>query len=90
MTEFLCKPVSATALLQRIQSIVLNPRPFVRNGRYFGPEIRQPLAAGTKSGMQLARGEVDESAARAAAKENPVPDGKEAGGTEEQDAVFEV
>ena len=90
VTEFLCKPVSATALLQRIQSIVLNPRPFVRNGRYFGPEIRQPLAAGTKSRMQLARGEVDESAARAAAKENPVPDGKEAGGTEEQDAVFEV
>jgi CheY-like chemotaxis protein len=57
VTEFLCKPVSATALYQRIKSIILNPRPFVRNGSYFGPEIRQPLnnAPGTKSRLQLAR-----------------------------------
>lgn len=54
VTEFLCKPVSATALLQRIQNIVLNPRPFVRSGGYFGPEIRQPLAGGNKPRLALA------------------------------------
>lgn len=57
VTEFLCKPVSATALYERIKSIILNPRPFVRSGGYFGPEIRQPLnnAPGTKSRLQMAR-----------------------------------
>ncbi len=58
VTEFLCKPVSANALLERIQSIVLNPRPFVRTNRYFGPEIRQPLvgAVSAKRGMKRNNG----------------------------------
>lgn len=41
ITEFLCKPVSARALYQRIQSIILVPRPFVRTDIYFGPERRR-------------------------------------------------
>lgn len=79
VNEFLCKPVSATALYQRIKSIILNPRPFVRNGSYFGPEIRQPLnnAPGTKSRLQLAREKA------AVSKEN----GKKAGGKSEQPAA---
>ncbi len=100
VTEFLCKPVSATALLQRIQSIVLNPRPFVRNGSYFGPEVRQPLAAGTKSKMQLARGDAEEGGAKAAKAQTAAPAetasvSKEAAATageevDDQSAVFEV
>ena len=41
VNEFLCKPVSANALKQRIQSIRGNPRPMVRIGDYYGPEPRK-------------------------------------------------
>ena len=41
VTEFLAKPISAKALYQRILSIVVNPRPFVRTRSYFGPDRRR-------------------------------------------------
>ncbi len=41
VTEFLAKPLSARALYERIASIVLNPRPFVRTKTYFGPDRRR-------------------------------------------------
>ncbi len=41
ITEFLCKPLSAKALHDRIVNIVLNPRPFVRTKTYFGPDHRR-------------------------------------------------
>ena len=41
MTEFLAKPVSATAIYARIVSIIENPRRFVRTGSYFGPDRRR-------------------------------------------------
>lgn len=37
VTEFLAKPLSVTALYQRVMAVVERPRPFVRNGAYFGP-----------------------------------------------------
>lgn len=40
VNEFLCKPVSATSLQQRIVSIRANPRPMVHIGDYYGPEPR--------------------------------------------------
>ena len=39
--EFMCKPVSAKALYQRIYTIVTNPRPFLRTKTYFGPDRRR-------------------------------------------------
>ena len=39
--EFLCKPVSAKALYDRIVSIRTRPRPMVRFGNYYGPEPRK-------------------------------------------------
>jgi len=39
--EFLCKPISAKALYDRIAAIVLNPRQFVRTRDYFGPDRRK-------------------------------------------------
>lgn len=39
--EFLKKPVSGKALLDRMLSIVTNPRPMVRLGDYYGPEPRK-------------------------------------------------
>jgi len=40
-TEFLCKPVSATALYRRIQNVVENPRDYIRTKTYFGPDRRR-------------------------------------------------
>ncbi|KZD11989.1 response regulator [Oceanibaculum pacificum] len=39
--EFMAKPVTAKSLLARIHSIVTNRRPFIRTGRYFGPDRRR-------------------------------------------------
>lgn len=41
VTEFLCKPISAKSLYDRIFSIVLNPRPFIKTPKYFGPDRRR-------------------------------------------------
>jgi CheY-like chemotaxis protein len=37
VTEFLVKPISAKALYQRIVSVVMMPRPFIKTSTYFGP-----------------------------------------------------
>jgi CheY-like chemotaxis protein len=42
--EFLCKPVSAKSLLERIVTIRLKPRPIVRIGRYYGPKPRKMMS----------------------------------------------
>jgi two-component system chemotaxis response regulator CheY len=37
VNEFLAKPVSVTAILTRLTSVIEHPRPFVRTKVYFGP-----------------------------------------------------
>ena len=52
VNEFLCKPVSAQALFERLISIVLKPRASVQVGKYYGPVPRIPApdpATGTPS-----------------------------------------
>lgn len=39
--EFLTKPISALSIYRRIQSVIENPRSFVRTGGYFGPDRRR-------------------------------------------------
>lgn len=41
VTEFMTKPISATALYRRILNIILNPRPFIKTETYFGPDRRR-------------------------------------------------
>jgi two-component system, chemotaxis family, chemotaxis protein CheY len=41
ITEFLAKPISATALYERIFTLVANPRPFIKTKTYFGPDRRR-------------------------------------------------
>jgi two-component system, chemotaxis family, chemotaxis protein CheY len=41
ITEFLAKPISATALYERIFTLVANPRPFIKTRTYFGPDRRR-------------------------------------------------
>ncbi len=40
-TEFLCKPLTANNLYQRIVSVVEHPRMFVRTSAFFGPDRRR-------------------------------------------------
>jgi two-component system, chemotaxis family, chemotaxis protein CheY len=42
VNEFLCKPVSAKALFDRLISILLKPRESVQFGEYYGPAPRLP------------------------------------------------
>jgi CheY-like chemotaxis protein len=41
VTEFVAKPVTAKAVLERIQAVIYRPRPFVRTTDYFGPDRRR-------------------------------------------------
>jgi DNA-binding NtrC family response regulator len=41
VSEFLSKPVTARGVIERINRVVENPRPFVRSGDYFGPDRRR-------------------------------------------------
>jgi CheY-like chemotaxis protein len=41
INEFLKKPVSGKALLDRMVTILAHPRPMVRLGEYYGPQPRQ-------------------------------------------------
>ena len=43
VNEFLCKPVSAKALFDRMLSILVKPRASVRLGDYYGPAPRRPM-----------------------------------------------
>jgi two-component system, chemotaxis family, chemotaxis protein CheY len=44
VNEYLRKPVSAQALLDRLTAIVAKPRPVVQLGDYYGPEPRKLIA----------------------------------------------
>jgi two-component system chemotaxis response regulator CheY len=43
--EFLCKPVSAKVLLDRMVSILLKPRETIQVGNYYGPAPRRAMVA---------------------------------------------
>jgi two-component system, chemotaxis family, chemotaxis protein CheY len=40
VNEFLVKPVSSKALLDRLVAVLFNPRPMIRKRDYYGPELR--------------------------------------------------
>ena len=44
VNEYLMKPISAKALLDRLVSILAKPRPMVQLGAYYGPEPRKQFA----------------------------------------------
>jgi two-component system chemotaxis response regulator CheY len=41
VTEFLAKPFTVERLMERLETVIENPRPFVRTDSYFGPERRK-------------------------------------------------
>lgn len=53
VNEYLIKPVSAKALYDRLTAIIMQPRPTVQIGDYYGPEPRK-LANDTVENVNLA------------------------------------
>jgi DNA-binding response OmpR family regulator len=41
VTEFVVKPLTARALLARIEAVIFRPRPFIRCANFFGPDRRR-------------------------------------------------
>jgi two-component system, chemotaxis family, chemotaxis protein CheY len=41
VTEFVVKPITAKAVFDRIQAVIMRPRPFVKTADYFGPDRRR-------------------------------------------------
>ncbi len=44
VTEFVVKPITAKAVFDRIQAVILRPRAYVRTDGYFGPDRRRTNA----------------------------------------------
>lgn len=49
VTEFVVKPITAKAVLSRIQAVIFKPRPFVKSETYFGP-CRRRVTSRTYNG----------------------------------------
>lgn len=41
VTEFCCKPITAKEMFAKIAAVINEPRPFIRNKHYFGPDRRR-------------------------------------------------
>lgn len=50
ISAFLAKPLSAQSLYKRLIAIVDDSRPFIRNGKYFGPDRRTARGNGFMGG----------------------------------------
>jgi len=54
VTEFVVKPITAKAILDRIQAVIFHPRPFVKTDGYFGPDRRRTAASNYRGPMRRA------------------------------------
>ncbi len=48
VTEFVVKPITAKAVFDRIQAVIMRPRAFVKTDDYFGPDRRRTNSANYK------------------------------------------
>ena len=67
VTEFVVKPITAKAILDRIQAVIFRPRPFVKTDGYFGPDRRRTAATGYKGPL---RRSTDDQAAAASSDDS--------------------
>jgi two-component system chemotaxis response regulator CheY len=63
VTEFIVKPITAKAVLDRIHAVIYKPRPFVKAEGYFGPCRRRVTPKDYKGPMRRASDAKAESAA---------------------------
>jgi two-component system, chemotaxis family, chemotaxis protein CheY len=60
VTEFLVKPISAKGLYQRIASVVMMPRPFIRTSTYFGPCRRRTISSNYSGAERRGKGKSEQ------------------------------
>lgn len=54
VTEFVVKPITAKAIFDRIQAVIMRPRPFVKTEGYFGPDRRRNATQNYKGPLRRA------------------------------------
>jgi len=54
VTEFVVKPITAKAVLDRMQAVIFHPRAFVKTDGYFGPDRRRNSASSYKGPLRRA------------------------------------
>lgn len=52
VNEFLGKPVTAMAILRRLDAVIMKPRPFVSSPDFFGPDRRRRADIGYRGPMR--------------------------------------
>jgi len=52
VTEFVVKPITAKAVFDRIQAVIMRPRPFVKTDDYFGPDRRRTASMNYKGPLR--------------------------------------
>ncbi|MGZ9100249.1 MAG: response regulator [Brevundimonas sp.] len=62
VTEFVVKPITAKAILDRIQAVIFRPRPFVKTDGYFGPDRRRTTASNYRGPLRRRSDQVAEEA----------------------------
>ncbi len=66
VTEFAVKPITAKALLDRVQAVIVRPRPFIKTNGYFGPDRRRGTSANYRGPMRRASDQAAASGSSAA------------------------
>lgn len=57
VTEFVVKPLTAKALLERINAVIFKPRPYIKTDGYFGPDRRRTPAGANYKGPRRRSGD---------------------------------
>lgn len=60
VTEFVVKPITAKAVFDRIQAVIMRPRSFVKTEDYFGPDRRRTTSATYKGPMRRSTDQIVE------------------------------
>jgi two-component system chemotaxis response regulator CheY len=66
VTEFVVKPITAKAILDRIQAVIFKPRPYVKTEGYFGPDRRRTQSAEYKGPRRRATDQASDRGSSAA------------------------
>ena len=61
VTELIVKPVTAQAVIARLNAVIFHPRPFVRTDAYFGPCRRRTTSADYKGPERRAQGSLQQT-----------------------------
>ena len=65
VTEFLAKPISARAVIDRLNAVIVKARPFVKTDGFFGPDRRRSRRADYTGAPRRERDQSDEDSSAA-------------------------